>query len=256
MATRSAAGRRARRSYLEPPGADGSPGKRETLFTGFRVGNPQHLENGFCYGLDGWFYGANGDSGGIVTSVKTGKKVDISRHDFRFRPDTGEFETQPGGSQYGRWRDDAGNWFGNNNSVWAWHYFIEERYLARNPNLAVRSIRQATADYPGQTRIYPASPAARRFNWPVAVNTLTSGCNAMPYRDGSLRPRLRSLSLDLRASPTISSTARSSNPTASPSNPIARRRMPAASSSPRASNWSRPTMARTGPDGAVYIPDM
>jgi putative membrane-bound dehydrogenase-like protein len=241
--------------YVEPPGPDGSPGKRETFFTGFRVGNPQHLENGFCYGLDGWFYGANGDSGGTVTSVKTGRKVNISGHDFRFRPDTGEFETQPGGSQYGRWRDDWGNWFGNNNSVWAWHYFIQERYLARNPNLAVRTIRQATADYPGSTRIYPASPYARRFNWPDAVNTLTSGCNAMPYRDDLFGPAYAA-SLFI----------------CEPANNLVHREIlepdGVTFKSHRAQedargeffasgdNWSRPTMARTGPDGALYIPDM
>src|SRR5204863_1930572 len=102
--------------------------------------------------------------------------------------DTGEFETQPGRTQYGRWRDDWGNWFGNNNSSWGWHYHLPELYLARNPNLAVKSTRQIFANYPDNKRIYPVGATMRRFNWPDAVNTLTSGCNAMPYRDDLFGP--------------------------------------------------------------------
>ena len=40
---------------------------------GFTQGNQQHRVNGFELGLDGWVYGANGDSGGVVRSIKTGK---------------------------------------------------------------------------------------------------------------------------------------------------------------------------------------
>ena len=36
-------------------------------------GNQQHRLNGFELGLDGWVYGANGDSDGRVRSLKTGK---------------------------------------------------------------------------------------------------------------------------------------------------------------------------------------
>src|ERR1043166_1374482 len=49
--------------------AGGKCVSRKTLFTGFREGNQQHRLNGFDYGLDGWVYGANGDSGGIVRYV-------------------------------------------------------------------------------------------------------------------------------------------------------------------------------------------
>jgi len=96
--------------------ADGKPGGRATILTGFNEGNPQHLVNGFAWGLDGWLYGGNGDSGGKITEVKSGRHFDLSGRDFRFNPATGEFQLQPGKAQYGRWRDDFGNWFANNNS--------------------------------------------------------------------------------------------------------------------------------------------
>src|SRR5256886_5922063 len=101
--------------YAEDTDGDGKADKKLVLFTGFVEGNQQHRVNGLSWGLDNWIYGANGDSGGVIRSAATGRNVDIRGHDFRFRPDTGEFEVVTGQSQYGRCRDDWGNWFGGNN---------------------------------------------------------------------------------------------------------------------------------------------
>ena len=57
--------------YAEDINGDGKADLREVLFTGFTEGNQQHRLNGFELGLDGWVYGANGDSGGNVRSMKT-----------------------------------------------------------------------------------------------------------------------------------------------------------------------------------------
>src|SRR5206468_8276307 len=151
--------------YAEDTDGDGKADKRETLFTGFHEGNQQHRLNGFDYGLDNWVYGANGDSGGNIQNTRrtssqfaplnhrTGA-VNLSGRDFRFRPDTGEFEAVEGQTQYGRHRDDWGNWFGNNNPTWLWHYYLPEHYLARNPHLSVRATKQMLANYPESTRLY------------------------------------------------------------------------------------------------------
>ena len=114
---------------------DGKANETRVLFTGFNEGNQQHRMNGFDYGLDNWVYCANGDSGGIVTSPGTDLSVNIRGRDFRFRPETLEFQTQTGQTQYGRRRDDWGNWFGNNNPSIGWHYTHPEHYLRRNPHL-------------------------------------------------------------------------------------------------------------------------
>ncbi len=234
---------------------DGKPGKRTTILSGFNEGNPQHLVNGFCWGLDGWFYGGNGNSGGKVVEAKSGRTFDFSGRDFRFNPITGEFQLQAGQTQYGRWRDDFGNWFGCNNTSMGWHYFIEERYLARNPKLAVPSLRRTLNKEPDTLHIFPVAPARRRFNWPDAVNTLTSGCNAMPYRDTLFGEEYAHSSFICE-----------------PANNLVHREVlePDGISfrSHRAAdekdhefvasedNWSRFTMARTGPDGCLYVVDM
>src|SRR5262249_61304855 len=88
------------------------------------------------WGLDNWIYCANGDSGGRVKSLKTGQEVDLRGRDFRIRPDDGAIELQSGQTQYGRSRDDWGNWFGNNNTNPMWHFALDDHYLRRNPHVA------------------------------------------------------------------------------------------------------------------------
>lgn len=234
--------------YAEDTDGDGKCDKREVWFTGFTAGNPQHLVNGFCWGLDGWYHGANGDSGGKIKAIKTGKEYDLSANDFRFDPKTGEFALEAGRSQYGKWRDDYGNWFGNNNVTWAWHYWLPLDDLKRNPDLAVKSIREETNT---DKRIYPVSPAVRRFNQASTAGTLTSGCSPMPARSPLFpdtmficEPANNLVHREvIDYSGTVIKTHR---------HPDDASREFFASED----NWCRPTMARCGPDGALYVVDM
>ena len=228
---------------------DGRADERRVLFTGFTPGNQQHRMNGFEWGLDGWIYGANGDSGGTINGVK------ISGRDFRFRPDTGEFEAASGNGQFGRRRDDWGNWFANNNPEWLWHYTIEDRYLRRNPQLAVRSVKQHLANYADSTRVFPASAPMARFNQPESYGHVTSACSPNPYRD-------ELFGADFATSVFVSE----------PVHNVVHREVlepdGATFTSHRAAGeeqseflastdpWFRPTMLKTGPDGALYIADM
>ncbi len=137
--------------YAEDTDGDGTADRREVLYRGFVEGNPQHRVNGLRWGLDNWIYGANGDSGGTITSLKTGEQVDIHARDFRIRPDTGAIETQTGMAQYGRCRDDWGNWFGGRNLQPSWHCALEDHYLRRNPFLAATG-RMCRPDGPAHLR--------------------------------------------------------------------------------------------------------
>lgn len=234
--------------YAEDTDGDGKCDKRETWFTGFTAGNPQHLVNGFCWGLDGWLYGANGDSGGSITCVKSGKQVDLGTNDFRFDPRTGEFALEGGRSQYGKWRDDFGNWFGNNNSTMGWHYWLPFRHLERHPEMVAKSVRGVLNE---DKRVFPASPPVRRFNQGSAVNTLTSGCSPLPLRLGGdvetllvCEPANNLVHREVLnySCPHITSTR---HPEDAESEFIA-----------STDNWFRPSQARTGPDGALYVVDM
>lgn len=241
--------------YAEDTDGDGRADVRTVLFTGLTPGNQQHRFNGFEWGLDGWIYAANGDSGGKVRSLKTGREVSISGRDFRFRPGTGEVETVSAQTQFGLRRDDWGRWFGNNNATWLWHVTLPEHYLRRNPRLAVKSVRQTLANYPDSTRVFPASAPMVRPNQPWSLNHVTSGCSPTPYRDELFGP-------DFATSVFISEPVH---------NAIHREVLETAGAglaSHRAAgeetseflastdNWFRPVTLRTGPDGALYVADM
>jgi putative membrane-bound dehydrogenase-like protein len=230
------------------------------MFTGFKPGNQQHRMNGFDWGLDGWLYGANGDSGGAIRmeEVKDAPAANISGRDFRFLPSGTAFEAESGATQYGRHRDDWGNWFGNNNPTWLWHYTVEDRYLRRNPKLAVKSVRQILANYADSTRVftaYPLETAPTRMNQPQSLGHVTSANSPTPYRDELFGP-------DFATSVFISEPVH---------NAVHREVLVpdgATFTSHRAEDerdreflastdqWFRPTMLKTGPDGALYVADM
>ncbi len=247
--------------YAEDTDGDGRSDLRKTLFKGFKEGNQQHRVNGFQYGLDNLVYAANGDSGGTVTLVeslngtKGGKPVNINGRDVRFDPETGVFEAVAGRTQYGRNRDEWGNWFGNNNPNWLWHYHLPEHYLARNPHLAVGSTKDMLENYEDSKRCFPTSRTITRWNQPHSANFVTSACSPTPYRGslfGAGSDRWVFISepvhnLIHREVVTVEGSALRSR-----RHPADTKREFLASSD----NWFRPAMSKTGPDGALYIADM
>jgi hypothetical protein len=160
--------------YAEDTDGDGKADVRRPLFLGFQEGNQQHRVNGPVWGLDNWVYCANGESGGVVRSVKTGKTVDIRGRDVRLRPDEGLVEAETGVTQFGRSRDDWGNWFGNNNSDPLYHYVLMDRYLRRNPHVAAPDSRVQVSVTPGASPVYPVSRTLPRFNDLWAADHFTS----------------------------------------------------------------------------------
>lgn len=241
--------------YAEDTDGDGRADVRKVLFTGFNPGNQQHRFNGFELGLDGWIYAANGDSGGTVKSMATGKTMSISGRDFRFKPDTGEMETVSVPTQFGRRRDDWGNWFGNNNPTWLWHVPLPEHYLRRNPKLAVKRVMHVLANYEDSTRVFPVSPSLQRPNQPWSLNHVTSGCSPTPYRDDLFGP---DFATTVFASEPVHNVVHREVLERHESGWISRRAQGEEQSEFLASsdNWFRPITTRTGPDGALYIADM
>lgn len=236
--------------FAEDTDSDGKADKFTPMLTGFKEGNAQHLLNGFCWGLDGWFYGANGENGTNLTEVKSSKEFDLTGRDLRFHPGSGEFQLQAGRTQCGRWRDDFGNWFGNWNSSCGWHYLVDERYIARNPQLAVRTLRRYLS---ADNRIFPVSKPLR-FNFPDELGTLTSACNMMPYRDNLFGDEYtHSCFICEPANNLVHREVLEPDGISFTSHRAADERGIEFLSSEDV--WSRFTMARTGPDGCLYVVD-
>ncbi|HUG18826.1 MAG TPA: PVC-type heme-binding CxxCH protein, partial [Planctomycetaceae bacterium] len=241
--------------FAEDTDGDGKCDSKTALITGFGGTNPQHLKTGFWWGLDNWIYG-----GGVQVSAKikieaTGEVVDLGRRDFRLRPDEHKFDPQAGHTQHVRARDDWGNWFGNTNSEPAFHFAYADHYLRRNPHLRAPDPRVQISDIPGASPVYPSSEPLKRFNDLNKVNRFTSACGLMLYRDTLLGEEFYGNSFACEPvhnlvhrevvtpnGATFSSTRAAGEQTSeffSSTDP-----------------WSRPVMARTGPDGALWIADM
>jgi putative membrane-bound dehydrogenase-like protein len=241
--------------YAEDTKGTGKADKRVPLYTGFHEGNPQHRVNSLVRGLDNWIYCANGDSGGQVKSVKTGKSVDIRGRDFRIRPEDGGLDLQPGQTQYGRSRDDWGNWFGNNNSDPLYHYVLADQYIRRNPHVAAPDFRVRVSETPGASPVFPISRTLPRFNDPEAANHFTSACSAIIYRDELFGAALAGNSF---VSEPVHNLVHREIVKPHGVTFRSRRAVDEEQSEFLASsdNWCRPTTIQTGPDGALWVADM
>lgn len=247
--------------YAEDTNGDGKADKREVLFTGFVEGNQQHRANGLVLGLDNWVYVANGDSGGVIRSLKAsgGRKpsdeINIGSMDLRIKPDTGEIDLQAGQTQFGRNRDVWGNWFGSNNSNPLWHYVLADHYIRRNKHFAAPDGRVHVSIAPGPSPCFPVSRTLPRFNDFSGSNRFTSACSAIVYRDDLFGPQFVGNSF---VSEPVHNLVHREVMQPKGYSFTSQRAADEQQSEFLASidNWFRPTMIKTGPDGALWIADM
>ncbi len=234
---------------------DGRADEFSVLYTGLAQGNEQHLANGMNWGLDGWIYLANGDSGGQVRSTQTNAQVDISGRDFRIRPETGEIESIAGRSQFGRNRDSLGNWFGNSNSWPGWHFALDSSYLQRNPHVRYADSRVHLPAPSEEGRVFPTSKTLSRFNDYERSNRFTSACGFMIYDDSALGREF--IGNSFVSEPVHNLVSRA---LIHPDGATFRSERAAIDTNSEflssTGNWFRPAAIRSGPDGAIYIVDM
>ena len=256
--------------YAADTDGDGVCDLRQPLYAGFVEGNQQHRVNGLRWGLDGWLYLANGDSGGLAAGTGEipglserlpvpGQPVLLRGRDLRIHPDTNQADGVSGTTQFARERDDFGRWFGNNNSNPIWQYVLEDRYLRRNPHSGIAGGTAQIAEIPGAAPVFPASRTLARFNDFAYANRFTSACGTMVYRDVLLGSEFAGNAfISEPVHNLVSRLVLNPNPGGDGHLLTGRR---AADEQDReflasSDNWFRPTMLRTGPDGALWIADM
>jgi putative membrane-bound dehydrogenase-like protein len=240
--------------YLEDIDGDGRADVRHVMFRGFATDNYQARPNSLRYGLDGWWYGANGLTSSAIESSQSGAHIDIRGRDFRMRPDTGEFAPVSGLTQQGRARDDWGNWFGCDNGTLLRHYPLTDRYLARNPHVAPPASGVFVPRGREPNRLFPVGDLVTfKLSGPPGVPT--SACGLAIYRDVLLGEEFSGNAF-----------------TCEPVNQLVHREV----LSPRGvtfesrraddeqqreflastDQWFRPVQVRTGPDGCLWVVDM
>lgn len=241
--------------YAEDTDGDDVADVKRTLYAGFGEENQQHRVNGLRWGLDNWLYiGSGSGGGGEVTAIESGQTVQMARRDLRIQPDQGRIDVQSGHTQFGRERDDWGNWFGGNNSNPIWHYVYEDHYLRRNPYISAPQSWANIAEVPGAAPVFPASRTLERFNQPHSANRFTSACSPVIYRD-NLMPEL--VDNWLVCEPVHNLVHREVMERRGTTFHSAR--APEEKSSEflaSTDNWARPSMIRVGPDGALWLADM
>ncbi len=172
---------------------DGRAEVREELLTGIASANPQHRASGFEVGLDGWLNFTCGDNTKVLKSARNGQEQNVAGRDLRFNPDTGEFQTTTGHTQYIRARDEFGNWFGNVNNQPIYHYVVEDKYRKRTglSGAPVQHLLTPAVAPP----VLPYSRTQDRFNDLFTLNRFTSACSSIICRVPGLGPDMRGAAL-------------------------------------------------------------
>ncbi|MBB5034780.1 neutral/alkaline non-lysosomal ceramidase N-terminal domain-containing protein [Prosthecobacter vanneervenii] len=234
-------------------------GEKQVLYTGFSTGNQQLRVNGLRWGMDSWVYCAAGahhggyNKGTQIECKLTGQKIDLGSRDFRFKPDTGEFDPQSGPSQFGRAHDDWGHWFGVQNSFPLWHYVLQDHYLRRNPYVIPPDpVHQL---FPRNPPVYPASSMEKRFHSFDQAGRFTSACGIEVYRDRVLfgDGKTHAFTCEPFHNVVQHHVLEDDGVTFKASRDPAESKMDFLASEDR---WCRPVMVRTGPDGALWVADM
>ncbi|MSU48687.1 MAG: dehydrogenase [Opitutus sp.] len=242
--------------YGEDTDGDGRADVIRKVLTGFVTDNYQARVNSLSIGLDGWVYAANGLRGGVVhRPADPQRTIDIRGQDIRMQPDSGDFETVSGRTQYGRVRDDWGNWFGCTAGNLVLHFPIADRYARRNPYVSASAGVVQLPTGAQRTQLHPVSHPMARFNQPTHLNQVTSACGLGIYRDTVMGEEFFGDAFVCEPAHSVVTRVKLTPEGATFSGRRADDER-ASEFLASTSSWFTPVQSRTGPDGALWIVDM
>jgi putative membrane-bound dehydrogenase-like protein len=239
--------------WLRDTDDDGVCDKREVLYKGFVAGNPQLRVSHPILLPDGRICVVNGLRGGkIVRGGDTpGEPIDISGRDFAFDPRRGTAEAITGMGQFGNTLDDAGNRFVcTNRNHWI-HIGLDEKYLKRNPWMAVPPRAGDNQAPGGAARIFPLTHQVTTAN--EHQGTFTAACGVHVYRGLGLPLTYRGSIFTCEPTANlVHHEALVPHGSTFIGKPGLNGQELLASTDP----WFRPVFLAGGPDGALYVVDM
>jgi putative membrane-bound dehydrogenase-like protein len=239
--------------WLRDTNGDGTADRREVLYEGFAVDNPQLRVSHPTLGLDGWIYVANGLRGGQVRRAgdADAEPIDLSGRDFRFDPVHDRAEAVAGMGQYGLTFDDWGRRFVCTNRNHLVPIILEDRYAKRNPYLSPPNPASDNQAAGGAAAVFPLVDQFTTSS--LHIGSFSAACGVTIYR-GDLLPDLYRGSA-FTCEPTGSLVHQE---VLSPDGAGFNWHPPRdgveflASTDP----WCRPVSMAHGPDGALYVVDM
>lgn len=147
--------------YLADRDGDGHAEVRETLFTGFGVGELWTRISNPHWGVDNWIYAACGaGSAGTIRGPHLSIPVKLGNTCFRFKSDGTRFELVSGGSSgFGLAFTDFDDLFLVSNQQHALYVApLPYHYLARNPYSAAPGVLVNVSAYGHPARVFPTAP--------------------------------------------------------------------------------------------------
>ena len=150
--------------YLKDTTGDGLADRREVLFTGFALVDPEARITNLRFGVDNWIYASNNGRTGKITFNRRpdAGPVSVQGADFRFRLDRNLFQPSSGPGQFGIAMDDWGNRFITSNTTHVRHVVFPWRYLRRNPFLVAGAPALDISDHGKPlVRIFPLTQPQR-----------------------------------------------------------------------------------------------
>lgn len=236
--------------YFKDTNDDGRADIKKIVLTGFGEGNQQLRVNSPTWGLDNYFYLANGRSGGAVRKPEEtpDKAVNIARNDIRFNPRTGELQAIAGFSQFGLPRDNWGNRFPSWNTVPVRHVVFDQRN-ATGGILAGQVADILNLNDGG--RLYSLAPSQKRFN-AESVAFFNATCGPVINRDARLGANYQG---DAFVCEPLSSLVHRRKLVADGPSFTAERAEQGREFLASAHPWFRPVNLANGPDGALYVVD-
>ncbi len=222
------------------------------LYDGFAAGNPQLRVSHPLLGLDNGVYVANGQQGGRIRPSKEPKAapIDIGGRDFRFDPISGRAEAVAGMGQFGNALDDWGRRFVcTNRNHWI-HTVLPERYLRRNPDLALPPRQYDDQGPGGAAKVYPLT--VQLTTSLEHRGSFTAACGVFVYRGRLLPAEFRDAIYTCEPTGNlIHEEILLPKGATFVGHPAQSGREFLASHD----NWFRPVFITHGPDGAIYIVD-
>lgn len=238
--------------YVADTNGDDIADVREVWFDGFIPAHPQMQIGCPRYGFDNWIYLTYGH--GKVRCTRPGfesEAIDIPRVDFRFHPETMQFEAVSGAGQFGHTIDNFGHRFFSSNRNPIMTDILTLEQVQRNPLAGVSVGHMDVGPSGEKTRVFPK--VAMKSNWLSHAGTHTSACGVTAYRGGAFGPD--SDHMVFVCEPVGHLVTRSLiDPMGA--GLAARRAREGADFLTSTDTWFRPASLATGPDGALYLADM
>ncbi|MGI8964473.1 MAG: PVC-type heme-binding CxxCH protein, partial [Limisphaerales bacterium] len=240
--------------YFKDTDGDGKADGKKIIFKGFQdLSTTQLRVSHPTLNIDNWVYLTSGLTAAKVSSPEYPNHpvVFCNRTDFRFKPDTDEFEETSGGAQFGQTFDNFGHRFICSNRNHIQHVVLQSHYLKRNPNLFFSEIVQDIPDHGAAAKLFPLS-----HNLTTAASHtgyFTSACGVTVYNGTALPENYRGNSFTCEPAGNLihRDVLQSSGTTFIASRAYENREFLASPD-----NWFRPVNLAVGPDGALYVCDM